>query len=228
MLLMKLSFIVDFFLTKLYDHVHNSILNSSDDGESFFSTSTLIYWIPYLHQFVGLCALGFELYRRGGFFNRQVPGAGGGAAEFTREYQQAKMNRMVELIHKVPLETFVSQGEEGEDEALYCLRVAPVSQLKRMLQRRGVSKGEVDSYVDRQNLIDRLKQCRQYSDTCCICFETFKEAEPIRVLPKCHHELHVECLDKWVYTFATTPSKLGHEPSCPMCKAELTMCSTCE
>jgi hypothetical protein len=231
MLIMKLSFIVDFAIGKIYSCIENAISNRNQDGEDFFSTSTLLYWIPYVHQLLGLCALGFELSRRG-FFVGQAAADGRGRT-FSRVQQQAKMSKMVKLIRKVPLEMFVSQHEEesedegtatqrhDENEHRHSYNLLTVSELKQMLKRRGVSQDEIDSFVDRQNLIDRLKQCRQYSDSCCICFEDYEEGDPVCVLPHCHHELHAECLDKWVYTFANNPVKLQHEPTCPLCKVEL-------
>ncbi|KAL3918894.1 MAG: hypothetical protein SGARI_007336, partial [Bacillariaceae sp.] len=232
MLIMKLSFIVDFCLGKIYAYVQNAIANSNPEGESFFSTSTLLYWIPYVHQFMGLCALGFELSRRGVLFGRQQAAAdGAGRRMFTREQQQAKMSRMIDVIRKIPLEMFVSQPEEGDeadtndhnenDHLRRSYDLLSVSELKHMLKRRGVSRDEIECFVDRQNMIDRLKQCRQYSDSCCICFEDYEEGDPVCVLPQCHHELHAECLDKWIYTFANNPNKLAQEPSCPLCKVEI-------
>ena len=230
MLIMKLSFIVDFCLGKVYAYMQHAVANSDPDGEGFLSTSTLLYWIPYFHQFMGLCALGFELSRRGVIFGRQQAAAdGAGRRMFTREQQQAKMTRMIDVIRKVPLEMYVCQreGDEAdcnnrdEGDLRQSYDMLSVSELKQMLKRRGVSREEMDSFVDRQNMIDRLKQCRQYSNSCCICFEDYEEGDPVCVLPQCHHELHAECLDKWIYTFANNPTKLAHEPSCPLCKVEI-------
>lgn len=226
MILMSVALIVDYCRRQV--HYIGGGSRIEDDQGSFFSASTLLYWLPYVHQFMGLAALGFELCRRGRWMGMTGQPFGVDARTFTRQQQEAKMNRMVELVHKVPLENFIAQNEETQDgqmdegEPAADYSPASISQLKQMLLRRGVPQVEIDSYVDRSNMVDRLKKCRQYSGSCCICFEPYQEGDPIRVLPKCHHELHVDCLDKWVYTFANNPSKLQHEPSCPLCKEGLT------
>jgi hypothetical protein len=45
--------------------------------------------------------------------------------------------------------------------------------------------------------------------------------DALRVLP-CQHEFHLHCFDRWVYTFATE-TRADTEPSCPLCKASLTL-----
>lgn len=125
---------------------------------------------------------------------------------------QAKLHEIAELVQTMPIENFVPEETMLEGSS--------ISQLKQMLLLRGSTKEELDSFVDRQNMMETLKQRRQYTDTCCICFETYKPGEPVRILPKCCHELHIECLDKWAYTFASS-LKQQQDPTCPLCKAGL-------
>lgn len=243
--IMTMTLLVDYGQGWLWHWLHSRRLHGGHGGHtdshdtttnSLFSPSALLQWIPYLHQVMGLAAIGFELFRRGRFVGQQRGNFG--RTTYTREQQQAKMNKMINVVHKVPLEGFVvdedvvqedgcnDQNTTSEDVGSRGYSSISISVLQQMLKRRGVSQEEIDSFVDRQNLVDRLKQCRQYSDTCCICFEPYEEGEPIRVLPKCHHELHVDCLDKWVYTFANNPAKLQHDPTCPLCKEGLTCITT--
>ena len=123
--------------------------------------------------------------------------------------REAKLEEMSALVRSMPLEPFLSEEE---------MVTAPISQLKQMLERRGTKKEELDSFLERQNLVEALQKKRKYSDTCCICFEDHVKEEPMRILPNCCHELHVECLDKWVYTFANNPIKRQQDPTCPLCK----------
>ena len=125
--------------------------------------------------------------------------------------RQAKMEELTQLVQCMPVEEFVPEED---------LPTLSISQLKELLQRRGAAQKELDSYMDRQNMMEALHKRRKYCDTCCICFESYEPAEPIRILPKCGHEIHIECLDKWVYTFVSR-SKQDQSPSCPLCKKGL-------
>jgi hypothetical protein len=202
-------------------HESTRIVTSNNSRSTLAITSTIIYWIPYMYQLVGIIALGSELFRRGrgrGQHHQQN--------SFTRQQQDEKFEQMVALVQTVPLEDFVPQqdddGDNRNDQNIESYQSIPVSQLKEMLRNRDVPIEEINAFVEKQQLLSRLKKCRQYSDTCCICFESYQHNDPVRVLKKCHHELHVECLDKWVYTFATNPTKLRQQPSCPLCKEILT------
>ncbi|KAH7836673.1 hypothetical protein Vadar_004197 [Vaccinium darrowii] len=46
---------------------------------------------------------------------------------------------------------------------------------------------------------------------CSICLGLFEDEEIIKVLPKCQHAYHSECVDKW----------LSARSSCPLCRASL-------
>ena len=130
--------------------------------------------------------------------------------------QEEKLEKLVETVQRMPIESFVS----WED----MVTKTTVKELKQMLnvRRSGGNDGDTtpNNEIDRDSLLESLKKQRQYSETCCICFEDFETNDPMRILPKCCHELHVECMDQWVYTFAT-PIKQQQNPSCPLCKAPL-------
>ncbi|XP_021728105.1 RING-H2 finger protein ATL78-like [Chenopodium quinoa] len=51
---------------------------------------------------------------------------------------------------------------------------------------------------------------------CVICLSEFKGGEKVRILPKCHHGFHVNCIDKW----------LSSNSSCPTCRQSLV--ETCQ
>ncbi|XP_027337572.1 E3 ubiquitin-protein ligase ATL6-like [Abrus precatorius] len=47
---------------------------------------------------------------------------------------------------------------------------------------------------------------------CAVCLSEFEECDKIRLLPKCHHVFHLDCIDGWL---------LSHM-NCPVCRAKLT------
>lgn len=186
-------------------------------GYMAVSPGTLYHNIlPYLYQFVTLASIIMTVIRQRG--NNNSNGNGGTEQQRRRleRRRHTKMAEMTTLVQRVPTEPFVT------NEALANAQDVSIVQLKKMLLTRGTTHQQLDSFVDRQNLVEALRDCRRYSDTCCICFEAYEQGETkLRVLPKCRHELHVECLDKWVYTFATNPVKLRLDPTCPLCKETL-------
>lgn len=40
---------------------------------------------------------------------------------------------------------------------------------------------------------------------CSVCLNVFEESEMLRLLPKCKHAFHVECVDKWLESHSTCP-----------------------
>ncbi|OEL14777.1 hypothetical protein BAE44_0024203 [Dichanthelium oligosanthes] len=46
---------------------------------------------------------------------------------------------------------------------------------------------------------------------CAICLGEFGDGDKVRVLPRCYHGFHVQCIDMWLAT----------HPSCPICRNSL-------
>ncbi|KAI9084781.1 hypothetical protein K1719_033187 [Acacia pycnantha] len=46
---------------------------------------------------------------------------------------------------------------------------------------------------------------------CAVCLSEFEDSETLRLLPKCDHVFHPECIDEWLATHTT----------CPVCRADL-------
>ncbi|KAJ7963822.1 RING/U-box superfamily protein, putative isoform 1 [Quillaja saponaria] len=74
-----------------------------------------------------------------------------------------------------------------------------------------------------QNLIQKLpfhefnssKMFNAFDESCCsICFQDFKNEDLVRVLPKCGHFFHLNCIDKW----------LIRQGSCPICRTYVSNC----
>jgi E3 ubiquitin-protein ligase ATL10/75/76/77/78 len=49
---------------------------------------------------------------------------------------------------------------------------------------------------------------------CPICLGEFMDGEKVRVLPKCNHGFHVECIDTWLLSHSSCPT-------CPICRQSL-------
>ncbi|KAL7124683.1 hypothetical protein ABFS83_14G064800 [Erythranthe nasuta] len=61
--------------------------------------------------------------------------------------------------------------------------------------------------------------CIPAATDCTICLGEFVEGEDVRILPRCNHGFHVECIDTW----------LALHCSCPVCRQTLLMdCSARE
>ncbi|GJZ30438.1 putative ribonuclease H-like domain-containing protein [Tanacetum coccineum] len=48
---------------------------------------------------------------------------------------------------------------------------------------------------------------------CSVCLTAFEDVEVLRMLPKCKHAFHIECIDKW----------LEKNSSCPLCRFKVVM-----
>ncbi|KAM7271849.1 hypothetical protein ACFE04_031063 [Oxalis oulophora] len=46
---------------------------------------------------------------------------------------------------------------------------------------------------------------------CCICLGVFEDSDRVKVLPRCLHCYHGDCVDKWLMT----------QSSCPLCRSSL-------
>ncbi|KAI8017055.1 RING-H2 finger protein ATL11 [Camellia lanceoleosa] len=46
---------------------------------------------------------------------------------------------------------------------------------------------------------------------CVVCHNEFKDIENLRLIPKCNHVFHPECIDAWLNSHVT----------CPVCRADL-------
>ena len=128
------------------------------------------------------------------------------------------LSGIIDLVASMPVEEYVPEDSYNE---------CSISQLKKMLDLRRnstetTSTSDVSQeFVERRELVDAVRQCRKSNDSCIICLEDFNAKDPIRVLPKCGHEFHVECVDQWAYTYASSTNRRNQRPSCPLCKVAL-------
>lgn len=73
--------------------------------------------------------------------------------------------------------------------------------------------------VDKEDVIrDILGTDDEENDVCSICQEEYVSKQLIRVLPRCGHRYHVECVDQW---FLTSNRAKQRQALCPLCKASV-------
>ncbi|TMW68701.1 hypothetical protein Poli38472_006169 [Pythium oligandrum] len=117
-------------------------------------------------------------------------------------------DRIMHTIQAMPMEEFMTPDE---------LRETSIHELKDRLKRRDV---DYAGCVERNELVDLLVTFRggpSNNDTCCICCEEYQSGDIMRLLRRCKHEFHLECLDKWAFTSVNAERK----PVCPLCNQSL-------
>ncbi|TDH64926.1 uncharacterized protein CCR75_006829 [Bremia lactucae] len=124
------------------------------------------------------------------------------------ESRSETFNRTLRTIQVMPTEQFKTPEE---------LKEASISELKQRLERRNV---DFAGCVERLDLVELLIKFRggpANNDTCCICCEEYETGDVLRLLRKCKHEFHLECLDKWAFTSVNSQ----RAPFCPLCNQGL-------
>uniref|UniRef100_A0AAV1VL45 RING-type domain-containing protein n=1 Tax=Peronospora matthiolae TaxID=2874970 RepID=A0AAV1VL45_9STRA len=117
-------------------------------------------------------------------------------------------NRTLRTVQAMPTEEFKTPEE---------LAKASIADLKQRLGRRDV---DFTGCVERRELVELLVKYRggpSNNDTCCICCDEYQTGDVLRLLRKCKHEFHLECLDKWAFTSVNSQ----RAPSCPLCNQRL-------
>eukprot|EP00322_Chrysochromulina_rotalis_P007010 CAMPEP_0115843006 /NCGR_PEP_ID=MMETSP0287-20121206/8091_1 /TAXON_ID=412157 /ORGANISM="Chrysochromulina rotalis, Strain UIO044" /LENGTH=267 /DNA_ID=CAMNT_0003296689 /DNA_START=15 /DNA_END=818 /DNA_ORIENTATION=+ len=101
-------------------------------------------------------------------------------------------------VQALPVENWLSQTSR---------MMAPVPDLKQRLRRR--HKTASLRAIEKHELVAEL-ECSPHDTLCSICYDDYKEGEPVRLL-RCSHYFHISCIDKWLLT------SLRRVPACPLC-----------
>uniref|UniRef100_A0A0D6QZZ7 RING-type E3 ubiquitin transferase n=1 Tax=Araucaria cunninghamii TaxID=56994 RepID=A0A0D6QZZ7_ARACU len=76
---------------------------------------------------------------------------------------------------------------------------------------RGLDRSVIESFpVFTYDLVKGLKTQTKGSE-CAVCLSDFEDTEMLRLLPKCSHAFHPECIDMWLCSHTT----------CPVCRTNL-------
>ena len=132
-------------------------------------------------------------------------------AELNKE--RLSFKQVKEIMALVPQEIFMHEGETGNCNS---------ERLAMMLQNRSIATEQQLANDSKQCMIETLYEKRNFNHDCSICLSAFTKGQVIRVLPKCHHEFHKCCIDKWAMTFASreydfSPYVKRGRPTCPLC-----------
>jgi len=130
------------------------------------------------------------------------------------------------IMKVIPEEDFVGNDELGNC-GLHCIETM-LHHRKTMVSSKvnkftnSVQYSPAELAAKKQNLIVELQQRRNYNDSCCICLCPFVQGERIRILPRCRHEFHLNCIDQWAMTFAANRRRMHcnanrGRPTCPLC-----------
>ena len=85
-------------------------------------------------------------------------------------------------------------------------------QLMELGERNGaVSKGLTRAQINAIRERAFVRNGDTSEDTCSICFDVFSKFQKYKKLPKCGHEYHSKCIDRW----------LGDQKHCPMCNEDV-------
>ncbi|GLJ39553.1 hypothetical protein SUGI_0808170 [Cryptomeria japonica] len=95
-------------------------------------------------------------------------------------------------------------------------RVAGVGNGNTVEEAQGLERSVIESFpVFNYNLVKGLKVQAKGSE-CAVCLTDFEDHEMLRLLPKCRHAFHPECIDTWLCTNTT----------CPLCRTCLMSAGT--
>lgn len=185
----------------------------TQEGNSYLSSFLLlIHFLFVLCMFVMFLKLGFNT-----LFPTTTSETDG--RHFSSSWDTSTLSHIVEKIRQFPIEEYISEETVRKS--------CSISQLKRMLRNRNCYNND-NCWKERSDLVEALEKHRKFNDTCCICAEEYQQGDSLRILPRCLHEFHVECIDQWAYTFASKRKQQQQqqqgtrvEPTCPLCKATL-------
>lgn len=169
---------------------------------------------------VFLCACGFALtdcrirrmLRLGPLENDET------ASRSSRQRGDEHMKNIASKIRQLPLVEYHTRDD---------LERMSLHELREVLQHAHVeirhSKAPKQSILlqDKQDVIrDILGDDDDGGEVCSICQEEYESKQLVRVLPRCGHRYHVECVDQWFLSNQCSQST-QRRISCPLCNTEL-------
>ncbi|XP_058179584.1 E3 ubiquitin-protein ligase ATL31-like isoform X2 [Rhododendron vialii] len=100
-------------------------------------------------------------------------------------------------------------GDDGDNRTIH--RFAAASRPPRLSSSGGLNPAVIKSFpLFNYSEIKHLK-IGKGAVSCAVCVSEFGDNERLRLLPKCDHAFHPECIDPWLASHST----------CPICRASL-------
>ena len=140
------------------------------------------------------------------------------AASRGEQLQQRSPLLTEEQVRALPEITFVTlPTAEEEDDSVHGVAAAAVDEstvrIDNAEKGQAVGTGtedEPETHLPPMNLPS--EEITTSCTTCSICLDDFEDGERIRVLPKCHHAFHTDCILPWL---------TERQGCCPLCKTSV-------
>ena len=148
--------------------------------------------------------------------------------EATSNLPKICLGDITRAISDMPVEKFVADAD---------LDGCSVQQLRSMLTMKRPSNGSDaewarairDPNIERTELLQYVRKYKStQSDMCAICYEDYATNDVLKVLPRCGHRFHPQCVEAWARTFVTSPSSSRSCsrkgcPTCPLCNDKISI-----
>ncbi|KAF7138924.1 hypothetical protein RHSIM_Rhsim07G0205600 [Rhododendron simsii] len=136
-----------------------------------------------------------------------------------------KVNPTLAIIIASLIGTFIIMGCVSVLLTQHCIRrqltltaleshgVSATNRRRRSLFRRLACTGLYPSIIDALPtfVYSEVKKDGMISLECAVCLSEFENAETLRLLPRCYHVFHSDCIEAWLSTHVT----------CPVCRSNL-------
>ncbi|KAK7344222.1 hypothetical protein VNO77_13583 [Canavalia gladiata] len=76
---------------------------------------------------------------------------------------------------------------------------------------RGLDPAVIETFPTLEYSVVKIHKIGKGTLECAVCLNEFEETEKLRLIPKCDHVFHPECIDEWLASHTT----------CPVCRANL-------
>ncbi|XP_028770831.1 E3 ubiquitin-protein ligase ATL6-like [Neltuma alba] len=88
---------------------------------------------------------------------------------------------------------------------------APNLAARSRRQARGLDAAVIRSFPTLDYSAVKIHKIGKGALECAVCLNEFEDSETLRLIPKCDHVFHPECIDEWLASHTT----------CPVCRADL-------